>query len=72
MAALLPFTWPLMTSMSIVATWNAILWWQAVAVCLAFTPPGEFSTLLRLIIARNSSMDAPSEMARVTVTGSTR
>jgi O-antigen ligase len=40
MAALLPFTWPLMTSMSIVATWNAILWWQAVAICLALTPSG--------------------------------
>jgi hypothetical protein len=38
LAALLPFAWPLMTSMSLFVTWNAVLWWQAVALPLAFSP----------------------------------
>ncbi|WP_157505744.1 O-antigen ligase family protein [Geminicoccus roseus] len=37
-AALLPFAWPLMTSMSLFTTWNAILWWQAMALMLALSP----------------------------------
>ena len=38
LAALLPFAWPLMTSMSLFTTWNAVLWWQAMALFLACTP----------------------------------
>lgn len=38
LAALLPFAWPLMTSMSLFTTWNAILWWQAMGLFLALSP----------------------------------
>ena len=34
-ASLLPFAWPLMSSMSLFVTWNAVLWWQAVGLMLA-------------------------------------
>ncbi|WP_191059474.1 O-antigen ligase family protein [Geminicoccus harenae] len=37
-AAMLPFAWPLMTSMSLFTTWNAVLWWQAAALFLALAP----------------------------------
>ena len=39
LASLLPFAWPLMTSMSVFVTWNAVLWWQAMALLLALSPP---------------------------------
>ena len=38
-ASLLPFVWPFMTSMSLFTTWNAVLWWQAVGLLLALSPP---------------------------------
>ncbi|HEX2525550.1 MAG TPA: O-antigen ligase family protein [Geminicoccus sp.] len=41
LATLLPFSWPLMTSMSLFTTWNAILWWQAVGLLLALSPRRE-------------------------------